>query len=1161
MRIRELRLIRYGKFTDRALSLPFADCDIHLIVGPNEAGKSTVRTAIGDWLFGIPTRTPLAFLHPMPELRIGGVIERRSADGAAGQELAFERTKGNKNTLRTPQNAPLPDGVLQPWLGGLQAQSFNRMVALDHHTLVQGGAGILSASDDIGRMLFQSASGMEVLGEALLQLQNEADSLWAPRKAASRVYYQNLEAYEAANAAFKQATLRTRDWKAHDERLRATGARLAEARARELDLRQQISRLERIRRVRPLLLELDAAVLRQSELLAAGGDGALFEAGTAEAFAVATGELAGAEAAIRRWEGEVRELRAGLSAISVDRDILALREDITELNEQRQQFRAHRSDLVKRTEELRLEWQRVQELVRGLGWSADDEEAIRKRLPSASLRLRLTALLRDRAVHALDLKAAQASLLEHQDQIQQAKDALLDLTGGAVDPDLVLAVEQATRLGDHESFMREGQEEIDGLTARIEAALAAMGPWPCSIESLPTMLAPEPGDVQSLLEQHRADAAEEKTYRDALVVNSGELAQLAHDLDQFLLGFQPIARAQILEARQARDQSWQAMKEAPQSLLDRAERFELQIARADSLADQRLDQARDEAEHRSKADRLEQKRRERINLEERIAVVLRRMELRSAQWAALSSACGLPSLPLEMAQNWLQGRRDVLDLLLQRSLAARRRDAQAARAEDLRDRLWSRLPNAVRDAPAPELALCLQQARACLTRADQEQGQRKVLEQQILQGRSGLPKLEREFESAQQAWKIWTQSWEAAVDLAGYGSESTVETIASELEQMGELERLLDRIRSIRSERIDTMQADLDGFQASAEGLRAKIGSDLQGGTPEELALDFAKRLQLAQKAEEASALLLARLNRAESEQTGAQSTRQAVLARLAPWMATAGVQELSALRRAIEASEERRAVEGRILRVEQELYRAADGIPVDVLRQQCEDLGADALKAELDRLARDAQDAVAAIASLGDTFGAQRTAFDALEGGAHAARAEMQRQEALAAMADSAERYLRLQTAVRLLKWSIEKFRVARQGPMLSKASKLFKELTLHAFSRLLVDAEGDPPRLFGIRPNGEQVDVTGMSEGTRDQLYLALRLAALELQAEQGFHLPLIADDLFINFDDGRTVAGLKVLAEVSRSTQVVLMTHHDHLMKLAEQTLGDRLNRIML
>ena len=194
MRIRELRLTRYGKFTDRVLALPRADKDIHFIVGPNEAGKSTVRSAIGDWLYGIPARTPLAFLHPMPELRLGGVLQALGLDGAVPDELSFDRTKGNKNTLRAPSGVALTDAVLQPWLAQVGEDTFRRLYALDHDVLVEGGDAILSASDDVGRMLFESAGGLQHLGQLHKQLLNEADALWGPRKSGSRVYYQAQEA-------------------------------------------------------------------------------------------------------------------------------------------------------------------------------------------------------------------------------------------------------------------------------------------------------------------------------------------------------------------------------------------------------------------------------------------------------------------------------------------------------------------------------------------------------------------------------------------------------------------------------------------------------------------------------------------------------------------------------------------------------------------------------------------------------------------------------------------------------------------------------------------------------------------------------------------------------------------------------------------------------
>src|SRR5665647_2951131 len=75
MRITRFDLLRYGKFTDKSVSLPRADKDFHLIIGPNEAGKSTLRSAIQDLLFGIETRSRYNFLHVYNEMRLGALIE------------------------------------------------------------------------------------------------------------------------------------------------------------------------------------------------------------------------------------------------------------------------------------------------------------------------------------------------------------------------------------------------------------------------------------------------------------------------------------------------------------------------------------------------------------------------------------------------------------------------------------------------------------------------------------------------------------------------------------------------------------------------------------------------------------------------------------------------------------------------------------------------------------------------------------------------------------------------------------------------------------------------------------------------------------------------------------------------------------------------------
>jgi uncharacterized protein YhaN len=81
-------------------------------------------------------------------------------------------------------------------------------------------------------------------------------------------------------------------------------------------------------------------------------------------------------------------------------------------------------------------------------------------------------------------------------------------------------------------------------------------------------------------------------------------------------------------------------------------------------------------------------------------------------------------------------------------------------------------------------------------------------------------------------------------------------------------------------------------------------------------------------------------------------------------------------------------------------------------------------------------------------------------------------------------------------------------------------------------------------------------MSDGTRDQLYLALRLAAVEHYGENAAAtlLPFVADDLLINFDDARTAAGFQALAELSKTVQVIVFTHHQHLSGIAQKAVGE-------
>ena len=79
-------------------------------------------------------------------------------------------------------------------------------------------------------------------------------------------------------------------------------------------------------------------------------------------------------------------------------------------------------------------------------------------------------------------------------------------------------------------------------------------------------------------------------------------------------------------------------------------------------------------------------------------------------------------------------------------------------------------------------------------------------------------------------------------------------------------------------------------------------------------------------------------------------------------------------------------------------------------------------------------------------------------------------------------------------------------------------------------------------------------MSDGTKDQLYLALRLASLDHYLSRNKPFPFIVDDILIKFDDERAVAALKALADLSERTQVIFFTHHRRLVELAQTHLSE-------
>jgi uncharacterized protein YhaN len=176
------------------------------------------------------------------------------------------------------------------------------------------------------------------------------------------------------------------------------------------------------------------------------------------------------------------------------------------------------------------------------------------------------------------------------------------------------------------------------------------------------------------------------------------------------------------------------------------------------------------------------------------------------------------------------------------------------------------------------------------------------------------------------------------------------------------------------------------------------------------------------------------------------------------------------------------------------------------------------------------------------------RRNIEAIDASDRAATARELMESAAARYRTSVRPWVRLRLAHALLQEALNRFRERAQAPMVAAASTYFSLITGGRYTRLVADEADDKPILRAERAGGEKIGVEAMSDGTSDQLYLALRLAALELRRKSHPLMPLVLDDVLITSDDERATNVLRALARFAEGGQVILFTHHRHLIEVA-------------
>ena len=1162
MRVARLDLARYGCFTDQIVELPAHVRDFHIVLGPNEAGKSTTRTALSEVLFGIAGNSRYAFLHDNKALRIGAVLEH------GDQRLTFRRRKGTKNTLLDENEGPLPDAVLAPFLGSTDRALFERMFSLDHAGLVNGGRQLLDAKDDIGRMLFQASGGLARFGEVCENLKSEADELWAPRRGADRRYYAALDLLNSADGALRDTIVRAKDFREAERKFQEAEAAVSDADSELARLVRQCAHLERVKRVAAALarrtrLREDLTDLARVVLLPETADKQVREATT---------EIALANGACVRIVGELEQATETRDTVVVDETLLALAEDIRASTQRRHALTGHAEGIAKRRAEIQQLTIQAADLAARLGWPAGTLADWRGRIPSELAQEDLSRLLGRHAGLATALAATAEALAEKRNErnrIALERDPSRDKGAPGSLRD-ALAV--ARKLGDADFRKRALEEPVAAAEKKMSVAFSQLAPWRGDVDLLRRIVPPADEDLDAIAERVRRIAKDQEKVRSDRDTEARTLELRRLQERQVERDARPVTAEDLAGARAQRDENWRLLRSSVEEGVtntppsaERLGEFEVLVREVDLLADRRFDAAEASVS-------LQQVRADIETCACRLqAAGTRLTELTSEAEAALKELAQLQAgfgISIETPAKlraWIVRREKALDeaALLERArgeVERHDRDVEAA-AQGLREALIA-AGVAIEDVEGRGFVGLVGLADETIRSRDDERTRQEALFKQLKNLDQTLPDLEAKHGEAERAMIEWQEHLARRLAEFNLPPATEPEVPARALSLMHDLDGKLREIGSIEKTRIETMLRDLEVFGHEIARLVCAGAPDLQGQEPMDAARELERRLVSAEESKNARDAAIKQIGLQEEAHRKECAKKKDAESRLQPLIERSGVASASDLAEAIELSQRRRQWQRDLDTTEQHLVETGDGLTLDELEAESASEDRALLDVALAKARQEHQDQAEKqkgfVVSLKD---AQRE-LAAIAGQADAATAASQRNEAIASMTETMERYIRVRVALVLLRWAIERFRREKQGPLLARASGLFSILTLGEFVQLVAEFdEKDEPRLAGIRRNTKSVAVGGMSTGTADQLYLALRIAALEMHLESSLALPCVADDLLAHFDNQRAAAALRVLSDLSTHTQVLFFTHHEHLIDIAQQALGNEVHLVRL
>ncbi len=1154
MKINAINLKAYGPFTNKVLDFWDDGFGLHLVFGGNEAGKSTALRALIGLLYGFGHRVDDNWLHENKKLLVSGTFALKD-----GRLLNLSRYKRRKNDLIDEDTGlAFRQEELNKHLGQMGRDAFEHAFGISHESLRQGVGSVLAAGGDLGHALFAATSGMNSLKRVMTRLEEQQAGLFTPRGQLPEINA-GISQIASLRKGQREASASHMQWKKMKKQLDIfrqreldTGNKLESLSIQTMLLSRYHDALKYVPRREKLKKELDRIGPVPDLRSDFSEQRTATQVGLREAEQISDNLKIELENIEKRLETLVYEDRVISNKILIER--LADESNV------------HAKALVdSRTLRARIHQHRetAREALNLLrpGKSLEEAEGLRLSKPEKTKIQRLgeKGIKLEEALRSVT-EALQSSCTGREKLASQLEklDAPMNIQ------ELEDCLARSAEHGNLEDRITEAQTEEELLKTKVDTDLVALPLWEGDLFQLERVPVPTLETMRSM--ETDLTALDRKLEDIQKEYNKVSKQLVAKEKD--LSGLRKTRKLPSMEElefhRGLRDMGWQSVRKVwlegrepdPQFMRefsrcsDLADAYERSVCKADEIADILYSEA-------NSVSRAESIKKEIGELKESLnAIKAHQSELSVnrgklwSQWLKFWEPVAIvPLSPREMIE-WSCR----VGELRQKAGDLKKAKNTSSRLQTLMDRIKNDITFALKclNVNVPDkINFSSLMALASRTRdhAVQYREKRRVLRLRIEDLNADIDKHSRRKIQIEQDLRNWSSQWAQAVSKLGFEEGARPEEVHDFVLAIDDVFEQVEMEKELRR-RIAAMEHDYKAYCARVADAVKNLAPEFGCLASETAALKLNSLLRQNIELRKEHHILENEKRKKNSELAKINQNLVSLWETMRLLCQEARSDNHEQLPEIEKLSKKRIQLCDELRNVDERLNELASGQDLESFIDKVKANDPDELAARLDRLKSEKKGLQEEQRELVAEIALAKKELDSIGGQSRALALAEKAEGFYGKIQADVDRYIELKLASAILSKAIERYRQSNQNPVLEAAGKYFETITRGSFTGLRADYDhkGEPV-IKATRPDGKLLTVQELSDGSRDQLFLALRLGGLSKYVKHNGPMPFIIDDVLVHFDDDRSVAALDALGTFAGETQIIFFTHHPHLMKLAE------------